>query len=64
MINIDSSRKKINSAFEPDRLKEVVMSVNLNSHLLPPHMKADKTNVVVKDNTDIAALSHPFRMTT
>ena len=25
-------------------------------------MKADKINVVVKDNTDIAALSHPFRI--
>ena len=28
MISIDSVRKKIDSAFEPERLKEVVVSVN------------------------------------
>ena len=55
MISIDSARKKINSAFEPERLKEVVMSVNppggspvqcdLNTSYL--NIKADKTNVPV-----------------
>lgn len=55
MISIDSSRKKIDSAFEPERLKEVVVSVNspggspvqcdlITSYL---HMKAIKSKVPV-----------------
>ena len=55
MISIDSARKKINSAFKPERLKAVVMSVNspggspvqcdLNTSYL--NIKADKINVPV-----------------
>jgi len=55
MISIDSFRKKIDSAFEPERLKEVVVSVNspggspvqcdlITSYL---HMKAIKSKVPV-----------------
>ena len=55
MISIDSVRKKIDSAFEPERLKEVIVSVNspggspvqcdlITSYL---HMKAAKTKVPV-----------------
>ena len=55
MISIDSIRKKIDSAFEPERLKEVVVSVNspggspvqcdlITSYL---HMKAIKSKVPV-----------------
>jgi len=55
MISIDSVRKKIDSAFESERLKEVLVSVNspggspvqcdlITSYL---HMKAAKTKVPV-----------------
>lgn len=55
MISIDSVRKKIDTAFEPDRLKEVIVSVNspggspvqcdlITSYL---HMKAAKAKVPV-----------------
>ena len=55
MISIDSVRKKIDSAFEPERLKEVLVSVNspggspvqcdlITSYL---HMKAAKTKIPV-----------------
>ena len=55
MISIDSVRKKIDSACEPERLKEVVVSVNspggspvqcdlITSYL---HMKAVKTKIPV-----------------
>jgi len=55
MISIDSVQKKIDTAFEPERLKEVIVSVNspggspvqcdlITSYL---HMKAAKTKVPV-----------------
>ena len=55
MISIDSVRKKIDSAFEPQRLKEVMVAVNspggspvqcdlITSYL---HMKAEKNKVPV-----------------